>query len=67
MHTRGTHTPRWQLRLAYVIALLLILLIVSGCASNSPVGDFCHIYLPVYDVDNDLVHYNNGMYKELCL
>ena len=54
----------------WLLALLLILILLTGCASVSLVADgalWCDIYTPVYGVDHPVVHLNNAAYLTLCL
>ena len=56
----------------YVIALIVILNMLSGCTTNLPASNFCLIYKPVYTSDQDTqwtidqVVLNNAVWVELC-
>ena len=63
-----------MMRTKLAVACGLILLILSGCARNTPVptNAFCLIYEPVYTSDEDTkgtieaVKRNNVVFEELC-
>ena len=52
--------------------LLTISIMLTSCASVSPVSDFCLIYEPVYVSDDDTeetvrqVMLNNAAWEEIC-
>jgi hypothetical protein len=62
-------TYTWQNRL---VTISIILPLLSGCATNIPVSNFCLIYEPVYTDQNDTeitkgqVDRNNAAYDCLC-
>ena len=57
---------------ALVLSSSLILIMLTGCAMNSPADDYCLIYEPVYVSNEDTaetvtqVMRNNAVWKELC-
>jgi len=52
--------------------LIVILIIINGCAQNIAVNSFCLTYNPVYFSDKDTeetikqVTLNNAIYDDLC-
>lgn len=60
-------------RAKFVIGLGLMMIILSGCAKNTVVIDFCSIYKPVFtspadtELTRDQVDENNAVYDEKCI
>ncbi len=55
------------------LLLGLMLMLLGGCATNTPASDYCLLYQPVYSHADDTeqtkiqIDGNNAVYDELCL
>ena len=73
-HIKIIHFWRTYKGLIKLGILLLIIILLASCTTNTAANDFCYLYRPVYaDYENDTaetiqqIDQNNIAYEELCV
>ena len=62
----------WLKKTAYMTVCSMTAIMLTACATGSPVRDFCLLYTPVYthaddtDVTRDAADRNNAVWLEMC-